>query len=296
MNQFDDLHIYTTTVDLHGFTAAAGRLGLSKQFVSRRVGALEARLGVRLLTRTTRKLAVTDLGRIYYERARQILQDVSDADLAVSSQSGQPRGLLRLSAPMTFSTMHLSALVPRFLLDHPQVSLEMDLNDRTVDVVGEGYDMALRIGALADSSLIARLIAPVPTVLCCSPAYRETHGVPATPAALAGHECIQATRQRSGEWRFLVDGREVAVGIGGRLRYNNGELARDAAVAGLGIVRLPRFMVADALRAGQLETLLDDFRPPDSGLYALYPQHRQASLIIRAFIDFLAAAFAAGLD
>ena len=196
---------------------------------------------------------------------------------------------------MTFSTMHLSGLVPQFLRTHPHVSLEMELNDRAVDVVGEGYDMALRIGALADSSLIARLIAPVRTVLCCSPSYRAARGVPATPAQLSEHECILAAQQRSAEWRLMVEGKEVVVAVGGRLRYNNGELARDAAVAGLGIIRLPQFMVAAALRAGQLETLLDAYRPPDTGLYALYPQHRQASLIIRAFTDYLCAAFADGL-
>lgn len=294
MDVFEDMRIFVSAVDLHGFTAAADKLGLSKQFVSRRVGALEQRLGVRLLTRTTRKLAVTDLGRIYYERAAQILADVGEADLAVSSQSGQPRGLLRVSAPMSFGTMHLSRLVPRFLAAHPEISLELDLNDRAVDIVGEGYDMAVRVAALSDSTLIARLIAPVDSLLCCGPDYLARRGAPATPDDLKQHDCILASQSRSAVWLLSEDGKPRALPVGGRIRFNNGELARDAAVAGLGIVYLPRFIVADALAQGQLLPVLEAYAPPPSGVYSVYPQHRQSSLIIRAFTDFLVAAFRDG--
>jgi DNA-binding transcriptional LysR family regulator len=294
MDVFEDMRIFVGAVDLHGFTAAADKLGLSKQFVSRRVSALEQRLGVRLLTRTTRKLAVTDLGRIYYERAVQILADVGEADLAVSSQSGQPRGLLRVSAPMSFGTMHLGHLVPRFLATHPEVSLELDLNDRAVDIVGEGYDMAVRVAALSDSTLIARLIAPVATLLCCSPDYLARRGAPATPDELRHHDCILSSQSRSVEWLLSEKGKPRALPVSGRIRLNNGELARDAAIAGLGIAYLPRFIVADALARGQLLPLLEDYAPPPSGVYAVYPQHRQSSLLIRALTDFLVAAFREG--
>lgn len=294
MDVFEDMRIFVQAVDLHGFTAAADKLGLSKQFVSRRISALEARLGVRLLTRTTRQLAVTDLGRIYYDRAVQILADVSDADLAVSSQSGAVRGLLRVSAPMSLGTMYLSSLVPQFLQRHPEVSLELDLNDRAVDIVGEGYDMAVRVAALADSSLIARTIAPVTTVPCCSPAYLAQHGAPATPDDLRRHACILSSQSRSVEWPFMQDGKIHTVAVSGRMRLNNGELARDAAVAGLGVAFLPTFITGAALRSGALLPLLADWPPPPSAVYAVYPQHRQASLIIRAFSDFLIDAFARG--
>lgn len=291
MDVFEDMRIFVSAVDLHGFTAAADKLGLSKQFVSRRIGALEQRLGVRLLTRTTRKLAVTDLGRIYYERSVRILADVDEADLAVSSQSGQPRGLLRVSAPMSFGTMLLSQLVPRFLLAHPEVSLELDLNDRAVDIVGEGYDMAVRVAALADSTLIARPLAPVPMLVCCSPDYLARRGAPASPDELKRHDCILSSQSRSPLWFFSEEGKLRALPVSGRIRLNNGELARDAAIAGLGIVCLPRFIVAAALDGGALVPLLQEYAAPVSSVYAVYPQHRQASLIIRAFTDFLVASF-----
>jgi DNA-binding transcriptional LysR family regulator len=291
MDVFEDMRIFVSAVDLHGFTAAADKLGLSKQFVSRRVGALEQRLGVRLLTRTTRKLAVTDLGRIYYERSVRILADVDEADLAVSSQSGQPRGLLRVSAPMSFGTMLLSQLVPRFLLAHPEVSLELDLNDRAVDIIGEGYDMAVRVAALADSTLIARPLAPVPMLVCCSPDYLARRGAPASPDELKRHDCILSSQSRSPLWFFSEEGKLRALPVSGRIRLNNGELARDAAIAGLGIVHLPRFIVAAALDSGALVPLLQEYAAPVSSVYAVYPQHRQASLIIRAFTDFLVASF-----
>jgi DNA-binding transcriptional LysR family regulator len=294
MDVFEDMTIYVHAVDLRGFTAAADKLGLSKQFVSRRVSALEARLGVRLLTRTTRKLAVTELGRIYHAYATQILADVAMADLAVSSHGGQARGLLRVSAPMSFGTMYLSALVPRFLALHPAVSLELDLNDRAVDVVGEGYDMAIRIAALADSTLIARPIAPVRTIPCCSPAYLAARGAPSTPDELKAHDCILSSQSRSVEWQFLEKGEVRTVPLSGRIRLNNGELARDAAIAGLGIAYLPTFITTGALRSGQLVPLLADYPAPASAVYSVYPQHRQTSPLIHAFTDFLRAAFEDG--
>jgi DNA-binding transcriptional LysR family regulator len=294
MDVFEDMTIFVHAVDLRGFTAAAEKLGLSKQFVSRRVSALEARLGVRLLTRTTRKLAVTELGRIYHAHATQILADVAMADLAVSSQGGQARGLLRVSAPMSFGTMYLSALVPRFLSLHPAVSLELDLNDRSVDVIGEGYDMAIRIAALADSTLIARSIAPVLTVACCSPTYLAARGAPKTPDELKEHDCILSSQSRSVEWKFLDKGTLRSVPLGGRIRLNNGELARDAAIAGLGIAYLPTFITTAALRSGQLVPLLEDYPAAASAVYSVYPQHRQTSPLIHAFTDFLSAAFKDG--
>ncbi len=285
--QLDDMRIFVATVDARNFTAAANRLSLSKQFVSRRVMALEETLGVQLLIRNTRKLAVTDLGQEFYERAKRILGEVEDAEQAMSLRRAGPRGLLRVSAPMSFGMAHLSPLVAMFLREHGDVRFEMELSDRTVDVVGEGFDMAIRIGALPDSTLIAQKLVDIRVVACCSPGYVRRRGAPAVPADLERHACLLYGHGGAVSWDFVVDGVTKGVDVHGPLRANNGELVRDAAVAGLGIVRLPDFIVADALRSGQLVPVLEDFLPTATSVYAVYPQHRQSSLTIRAFAEFL---------
>ncbi len=290
MDLLDDMRIFVTAVDAMSFTGAATRLGLSKQFVSRRISALEQTLGVRLLLRTTRRLSVTDLGRVYYERARRILDDVQAANLAVSSQGERVHGNLRVSAPMSFGTMFLGSVIPAFLTTYPDVTVELELNDRTVDIVGEGYDVAVRIGALADSSLIARAIAPMRMVTCASPRYLEAHGAPQTPEDLRDHAVLPYGHSQRVSWQYSRDGKVLDIPVAGRLRVNNGELARDAAVAGLGVTWLPVFIVAPALLNERLVTVLDAFEPAPSSIYVVYPQHRQASLVIRAFSDFLASA------
>ncbi|WP_176057219.1 LysR family transcriptional regulator [Paraburkholderia sp. BCC1876] len=285
--QLDDMRIFVATVDAHNFTAAAQRLSLSKQFVSRRVMALEETLGVQLLIRNTRKLAVTELGQEFYERATRILGEVDDAEQAMSRQRAGPRGLLRVSAPMSFGMMHLSPVLALFLREHGEVRFDMELSDRTVDVVGEGFDMAIRIGTLADSTLIAQKLADVRMVACCSPGYVRRRGAPAVPADLARHSCLLYGHGGTVSWEFAIEGALKSVEVHGPLRANNGDLIRDAAVAGLGIVRLPDFIVADALKSGLLVTVLDEFLPAAASVYAVYPQHRQSSLTIRTFVEFL---------
>lgn len=294
MNQLEDMQIFVATVDAGSFTLAAEKLGLSKQFVSRRVMALEERLGVRLLNRTTRRLHITAAGEEYHARAVRILDDVGEAELAVSSQGAAPRGTLRVSAPMSFGTMHLGAVLPQFMLRYPAVGIELDLNDRAVDLIGEGYDMAIRIGRLQDSTLVGRALTPTRVVSCCSPAYLHGRGAPATPAELAAHDCLLYGHARGVEWQFLQAGQLRPQPVAGRLLTNNGEIVRDAAIAGLGIAWLPTFIVGEALADGRLVTVLDDYAPPPVAVHAVYPQHRQRSLAIRAFIDFLENAFAAG--
>lgn len=290
MDLLDDMRIFVSAVEAMSFTGAAAKLGLSKQFVSRRISALEQSLGVRLLLRTTRRLAVTDLGQIYYARARRILDDVEAANLAVSSQGERPRGNLRVSAPMSFGTMFLGSVIPSFLATYPDVTIELELNDRTVDIIGEGYDVAVRIGALADSSLIARAVAPMRMVTCASPRYLDAHGTPQTPEALREHALLPYGHSQRVSWTYARDGHPVEIPVSGRLRVNNGELARDAAVEDLGLTFLPVFIVAPALLGGRLVTVLDDFAPPPTAIHVVYPQHRQASLVIRAFSEFLASA------
>ncbi|MGF7131014.1 DNA-binding transcriptional LysR family regulator [Paraburkholderia sp. EB58] len=285
--QLDDMRIFVATVDAHNFTSAANRLSLSKQLVSRRVMALEEALGVRLLIRNTRKLAVTELGQEFYERAKRILGEVAEAEQAMSLRRAAPHGLLRVSAPMSFGMVHLSPLVAMFLKKHPDVRFDMELSDRTVDVVGEGFDMAIRIGTLADSTLIAQKLAEVRMVACCSPQYLRRRGTPAAPADLERHACLLYGHGGPGSWDLVVDGVQKAVEVHGPLRANNGELIRDAAIAGLGIARLPDFIVSAALKAGQLVSVLEPFLPRASALYAVYPQHRQSSTTIQAFTGFL---------
>ncbi|CAB3769313.1 LysR family transcriptional regulator [Paraburkholderia solisilvae] len=293
--QLDDLKIFVTTVDARNFTAAADRLQLSKQFVSRRVMALEASLGVRLLVRNTRKLAVTDLGYEFYERASRILADVADAEQAMSSQRAHPRGLLRVSAPLSFGVVHLSPLVGAFLSSNPEVRIDIELSDRVVDVVGEEYDMALRIGTLADSTLIAQKLAEFRMIACCSPVYRSTRRLPMTPAELAGHPCLLYGEEARTGWAFDIDGAVRQIEVHGPLRANNGEVIRDAAIAGIGVALLPEFIVAGALASGQLVALLESFAAPPITLHAVYPQHRQSSVTIRAFTQFLREQFATAL-
>lgn len=291
MNQLEDMQIFVSTVGAQSFTAAADRLGLSKQFISRRIMALEERLGARLLIRTTRKLSVTDIGRSYYERVLKIIDEVNEAEQLVSSANASPRGTLRISAPVSFGTLHLGPAIARFMMQCPDIVIELDLSDRFVDVVGEGYDMAIRIGHLADSSLVARHIAPAQLVACASPAYLKAHGKPATPLELRSHECLIYGHGRHVEWAFVEKGKALRIPVTGRMRANNGELACAAAIEGLGIALLPTLIVGEALRAGKLVTILDAYAPPPLNIYAVYPQHRQSSLAIKAFADFLRSTF-----
>lgn len=291
MSQLEDMRILVETVDAQSFTAAADRLGLSKQFVSKRIAALERRLGARLLLRSTRQLRVTDLGLAYHERAQRILQEVDAAEQMITSQTATPRGVLRLSAPMSFATLHLGPLVPAFMQRHPDVSVELELNDRTVDLIGEGYDMAVRIGTLADSSLIARRLTAVQLITCASPDHLRQRGVPTAPEQLAAHACLLYGHNRHGEWTYRVGERTRKVAVSGPMRANNGEMLRDAAIAGLGMVSLPDFIVADALADGRLVEVLQAFRPEGFTVHAVYPQHRQSSLLVRAFSDFLVERF-----
>ncbi|WP_296659493.1 LysR family transcriptional regulator [Paraburkholderia sp.] len=285
--QFDDMRIFIAAVDAGNFTAAANRLRLSKQFVSRRVAALEGSLGVRLLVRNTRNVAVTELGQDFYERAKRILADVGEAERAMSARRTEPRGLLRVSAPMSFGMAHLSPLVAEFLRAHPDVRFDMDLSDRTVDVIGEGFDMALRIGRLQDSTLVAQKLIDVRMIACCSPGYRRRRQAPATPADLAQHACLPYGQQGRAAWAFVVDGVDTSVDVQGPLRANNGEVIRDSAIAGLGIAYLPDFIVAGSVDAGLLVEVLTPFIPPPVALHAVYPRHRETSVTIRALTQFL---------
>ncbi|CAB3812671.1 LysR family transcriptional regulator [Achromobacter denitrificans] len=290
--QFDDVRIFAAAVDAGSFTAAAEKLLLSKQFVSRRIASLEASLGVQLLVRNTRKLTVTESGKEFYAHAERILEDIARAEQAMARRRTELHGTLRISTPMSFGLRHLSPLISEFLTRHPALQLQVILNDRHVDLVGESFDMALRIGEMPDSTLIAKRLGELRMAVCCSPSYRRQHGLPQTPADLPRHDCLLYGREARNGWPFTVDGEPRMIDVRGPLLSNNGEIVRDAAIAGLGIALLPRFIVGEALRSGELVAVLEGHAPRPLPVSAVYPQHRQQSTNLCAFVEFLEARYA----
>lgn len=284
---------FTAVVDCGGFSAAAERLGLSKSAVSKQVSRLEERLGARLLNRTTRRLALTEAGQAFHQHALRILAEAEEAELAVSQLHASPRGLLRVSVPMSFGIQHLGPVLCPFLERYPDLTLEAAYDDRLVDLVAEGFDVAVRIARLADSSMIARKIAPCRRVAVASPDYVARRGMPRHPAELAGHETLLYTLQTTANTWTLVhtDGSRADVTLSGRLRVNNGDALRAAAVAGLGIIVTPTFIVGADLAAGRLVRVLPEWEADPIHVYAVYPPGRHLSVKVRAFVDFLAEAF-----
>jgi DNA-binding transcriptional LysR family regulator len=295
LDRLTGLEVFAKVAATGSFSAAGRALGLSQTMVTKHIAALEAHLGVKLFHRSTRKLSITDAGRNYLESAERILADVEAADSAVAADRIEAKGLLRLSAPVSFGARQIAPLLPEFARRFPRVSVELGLNDRLVDLADEGWDLAIRVGSLADSSLIARRIAPCRTVLCASPAYLAAHGTPRTVASLAGHNCLGYTLSRlagADHWAFGTRG-DVSVNVAGNLRANNGDALLAAAVAGQGVIYQPTFVAADALRAGTLTAITLDHAPFEfAGIYAVYPPDRHPPAKLRAFIDFIAARFA----
>jgi DNA-binding transcriptional LysR family regulator len=290
MDRLDGIEAFVKVGELGSFSAAAKRLGTSKSAVSKQVAALEDRLGAKLLHRTTRALSLTEAGGAFLERARAILSELAEAESAVSSLNGELQGALWVNAPLSFGIRHVAPAVAPFLAAHPNLTLELDLSDRFVDLVEEGYDLALRIGVLPDSSLIARRLVPVKRLLCAAPSYLDKHGTPQTPADLAAHACLTYRHdRRSGPWLLERGGERLQLNVAGPLAANNGDVLLAAAEAGAGIVDLPTFYTCDALRDGRLRAVLPDWSPPKLALHAVYPPNRHLSLKVRTFIDYLAA-------
>jgi DNA-binding transcriptional LysR family regulator len=293
MDRLAAIEAFVRVAECGSFSKAAERLHSSKSVVSRQIGALETELGARLLHRTTRALTLTEAGRSYFERAARILADLAEANAAVGQLQTAPRGRLRVSAPMSFGYLHLAPALPDFLGRYPDVELELVMNDRNVDLVDEGFDMAVRIGTLEDSSLVARKLAPMRRTVFASPAYLQARGTPASPDDLKAHECLcYSNLGLSQEWRFVrPDGRPWPVEVHGRLHANNGDALRAAALRGFGLAVLPSFFVGRDLQSGALVSVLEEFMPQDSALYAVYPHARHLSPKVRAFVDFLAEGF-----
>ena len=283
-----DVLAFVRVVETGSFARAAERMGLSKPVLSRRVARLEEKLGARLLTRTARGAQPTDIGTNYYARASAILSDLEAAQEIVAEAVTQVAGPIRLSAPLSFGTAYLAPALADFAALHPGVELDVALEDRTVDLAGGGYDLAVRIGNLPDSSLIARRIAPVHKLILASPDYLKTHGRPERPADLSSHRALLYANE---QWRFRVGGKWETVRVSPRMRTNNGEILRAAAVAGLGICILPSFIASPAIADGRLEVLLRAYPLEESGLHAVMPPGRATTARVRALVDFLAARF-----
>lgn len=293
MARLAEIQVFIQIVDSGSITAAAERLDLAKSAVSRRLSELEARLRVQLFHRTTRKLTLTDSGRGFYERAVRILSDLEEAELAVSHAHQELQGPLKIAAPLTFGLRHLGPAINEFNLRHPQIQFEIDFNDRLIDVVQEGFDLAIRIAQLQDSSLIARRIATISLITCASPAYLEQHGAPQTLEELNTHTCLAYSYlENPAVWHYHDQhGNEMNIRVTPSLQANNGDYLLAAAIAGLGIVRQPRFIAYKAIQRGELIPILTDFTIPTLNAYAIYPPTRHLSQRVRAFVDFLIERF-----
>jgi len=278
-----------------GSLSAAGRaMGLSQTMVTKHLAALEGRLGAKLFHRTTRRLSLTDAGRSYLESCERILADIEAAEAAVAADRLEPRGLLRLNVPLAFGIRQIAPRLANFAQLHPHVAIELGLNDRQVDLAEEGWDLAIRIGSLRNSSLVARRLAPCRIAVCASPAYLKARGTPRTTADLKQHNCLGYTLAQAGADRWVMGRRsEISVPISGNLRANNGDALLAAAIAGQGIVQQPTFIAADALRSGELVRITLDHPPTEQlAVHAVYLPDRHPPAKVRAFIDFLAGQFA----
>ena len=293
MDRFLEMQTFAAVVDAGSFVKAAEALGLSKAAMSRHVGELETRLGVRLLQRTTRRLSLTQEGQVFYARSKELLAGVDEAEAEITSRSGAASGLLRINAPFTFGILHLAPLWGVFRSQYPQVALDVTLADRVVDLVDEGYDVAIRIATLPSSTLISKRLASTRMVLCASPSYLAAHGAPQHPAELAAHAVISysylATRD---EWHFVGPQGPVSVKTQPCIHTNNGDTCRAAALAHQGVILQPDFLVGRDLASGQLVELMPAFRALELGIYAVYPTRKHVPPKVRALIDFLAAHFA----
>ncbi len=290
MDRIRELRVFVAAVEAGSLVKAADRLGTSRAMVSKQLLDLEGRLSARLLNRTTRRQSLTDAGRTYFERAKAILEELDDADSAVGGSTSRPAGTLRVTAPLSLGLLRLAPLWGEFMARYPEVKLDITLSDRVVDVVEEGFDLAVRMGRLTDSSLVTRKLASERMVMCASPAYLKQEGAPRTIAAVANHPVLAYTYLATGDtWRFERDGIVHEVATRPVMRSNNGDTCRAAALAGRGIILQPSFMVADDLRRRTLVEILPEFRGIELGLHVCYPSRKLLSAKVRVLVDFLAA-------
>ncbi|MDM0009179.1 LysR family transcriptional regulator [Variovorax sp. J22G73] len=293
MDHLTALKVFRTTAATGSFAGAARQMGLSAAAVSKNIAELEAHLKVRLINRTTRQMSLTEAGAAYVERLARILDDLAEADAALAPMGASPGGVLRVSAPLTFSLVSLSPAIAEFMRRYPNLRLELDLQDTRTDLIGGGYDLAIRgSDRLEDSSLVARELTTLTHVLCGAPAYFAAHGVPAQPEDLKAHECVQFTLSgHANRWTFTRAGRNVAVPVDGRYKVSSSIAVRDALLAGFGLSLIPRLYVESELSTGRLQAVLADWEADRTPVYAVYPSRHLAAKT-RAFVDFLVERFA----
>lgn len=281
--------MFVAVMETGSFTAAAERLGTSSGQASKLVSRLETRLGVRLLSRTTRAVSPTEAGQAYFDRLRPLLDEFDNLDASIRDTSHAPRGRLRLTAPLTFGTMEIAPALNEFARQFPEIELDVAFTDRVVNLVDEGFDLAVRVGRPSDSSMIARKLCTVRLVVLGAPDYLERHGAPATPDDISGFDCIlDANFREPGRWPFRgPDGEAMSVPVAGRIRYSNAEACLEAAKAGLGLACLPAFIAGGALRAGRVKRVLETYETEPYMVHALYPHSRHLAGKVRVLVDFL---------
>jgi DNA-binding transcriptional LysR family regulator len=295
VDRFLGMEVFVATVDRGSFTAAARTFRITPAMVGKHIRTLEERLGVRLLTRTTRRQSLTEIGRSYYERCRRILEDVRDAEAGAQALRVAPKGELRITAPISFGALRLAPALSDYLAAYPEVSIELDLTDQVVDIVKDGFDAAIRVGSLADSALVARRLKPYRMMICAAPSYLERTGVPETPADLARHTCLAFTLWRNyGGWSLGRTERPPMKLPACRLRSNNALALRAAALQGVGLILQPEVVLADDVAAGRLVQVLPKYVPPSRPMSLLYPRDRRPTSKITTFIDFVLRQFGEG--
>ncbi|MBR1224725.1 MULTISPECIES: LysR family transcriptional regulator [unclassified Bradyrhizobium] len=286
MDRIEAMQAFVTVADLQGFAPAARKLGLSPSGVTRLIAALEDRLGARLLQRTTRSLTLTDTGARYLERARQILSDVEEAESAAEGERTRPGGRLAVSAPNGFGRLHVSPVMTAYLKRYPDVSADLRLSDRMINLVEEGVDLAVRIGHLPDSTLVARHVGEMRRIVVASKDYLKRRGEPKTPEAIATHDTIHfGAMTAAPDWRFAAEGREIRVSSTPRFTSNSADAAIQYAEAGGGLTRVLAYQAADSLKAGRLRIVLAEFEQPALPIHIVYPTSRLLSAKVRTFID-----------
>jgi len=289
MDKLNNIRMFLAITRRGTFTAAAAELGISKAMASKQIEQLERSLGVRLLNRSTRRVGLTEAGTVYRDRMREILDDLQETEDEIAQLGSEPRGTLRLMSPVSFGAFHLTRALSDFHQRFPQLSVDMTLADRAPDMIEEGFDLAIRIGDIEDSSMVARRVAEVRVVLCASPEYLQRAGTPADPTELVRHNCLTyAGRQPFGEWTFTMDGSARTVPVTGSLRANLGDPIRVAALQGMGLAQLPTYMVGLDIKEGRLRALLEEYEPPKRPIHAVYSHRRYLSAKVRTFVSFLA--------
>ena len=287
MSEFGAIPVFVAVVENGGFSAASRSLGVSKSAVSKRINQLENHLSVRLLHRTTRRLSLTEAGERYYEYAAEALRTARKAEDAVTELQGEPQGKLKISSPMSFGRLHVAPLIPKFMQRYPKLQIDLVMDDRNIDLVADGIDVAIRAGDMPDSTLISRKLTPLRQVLCASPAYIDCHGMPIIPSELLERNCILFSYSGdANEWTLNKGDKSEVVMVSGSYRVNNSEAILEALREGVGIGRLPTFVAGTDLKAGNLLKVLDSYHIPDRLFYAVFPERQYLPAKVRVFLDF----------